>query len=1003
MRRESAQAGRDSAQAESAQAGRDAVQIGGESAQARHDSTLTRRDSTQARHDSTRARRDGSQSVRDSIQIVRDSTQVRRGGTFAVALVRVAPVGVAHPVDPAEPSVPVGGDVALNALASHVRDLAPPAAELLRTDLGEFAVLLPRTSHVEAQRLATTIRDRAIESAWLVDDQGRDLTIRIGVAVQPAAGDSPRDGVDALLAAARAALLPAPATGADMSSHERALQDRVSQLADTVLGRTSGGEHWAAAADGSADDSSTAEPVTSGKPHAGEGISGAGPTGRPAESGDEMIPMPQFADSDSAIAELYRALIGNQEPPSAADAGTSPGTPGAADRQAPVDGGVDRASASGDRRSSAGDSDLPLSGDGADRVADSSADERTGLADLPLFGGDRPAQADRAPGAGDRYLVDDEMGSAVDADRPSSGGARRAGEQSPAAAGQADRMADLASALSDLLAGQSAWAQSQSADARDESSTEQAPGRLDQSADVVDPTPTSDAQALLSRFGIEPGGGGRRRAPDDDLSMDPLMPAPSAFPGTFGPPTPLADNTIPVVPDPDDVPEPPAPPDIPTPPKPEPFPTGPKPEPQPGAVPPADPDIDPLPTAASMLARLSALVATGIDIAPDFAHPDSASVGTTANPQDASPDSTLADMILRLTGPLQRDADQARHATAATASGQTENADEPQAIASFPAPGLASGAAFAAEAAGAANSDRDPAGPEPAAGPAPGVDAAAHPAAPIDASAEPGALRSGRRDTVPADPSPTAPHPAAVAGSTHSDHADASSAAAHPDSTVAATASAAADSDHTSAAARIAAAAAGTAHSESAPADSAAEIASYATTDHPGTALIPAATADSPAGLTATDPSAPDPADSPSEATDTTVDEPIPLPGPARSAAAAAWLRRTGRPVHEGEDRKREDRKLTAVDGSLRPSRRRERAGGIADLLAEAMVAYQETQPPRNLDAEGAWAADARPADVEPDDRARKAPEVEQRDAGAVNPHGRHRSSEWAPADIDHG
>ncbi|CRK55348.1 exonuclease SbcC [Alloactinosynnema sp. L-07] len=147
------------------------------------------------------------------------------GAVFSLVLVHVAPVGTVQATEPIEPPVPVGGDVALNALASHVRDLAPADAELVRTDLGEFAVLLPGTDHADALHLATTIRDRATESAWLVDDQGRDLAIRTGVATHPAAGDSPRDGVDPLLSAARAVLSPPAAPRNDITHLDAAPLD----------------------------------------------------------------------------------------------------------------------------------------------------------------------------------------------------------------------------------------------------------------------------------------------------------------------------------------------------------------------------------------------------------------------------------------------------------------------------------------------------------------------------------------------------------------------------------------------------------------------------------------------------------------------------------------------------------------------------------------------------------------------------------------------------------
>ncbi|WP_157367724.1 hypothetical protein [Alloactinosynnema sp. L-07] len=116
---------------------------------------------------------------------------------------------------------------------------------------------------------------------------------------------------------------------------------------------------------------------------------------------------------------------------------------------------------------------------------------------------------------------------------------------------------------------------------------------------------------------------------------------------------------------------------------------------------------------------------------------------------------------------------------------------------------------------------------------------------------------------------------------------------------------------------------------------------------------------------------------------DTGVTEPAP-PTSARSAAAAAWARRTA-----GNDTPR-----------LAGRRERTSSSGLAELLAEAMVAFQETQPQRDLETAGAWAADARAVDpvAEPESSGRR------RAAEPDNPlKGRHRSSEWAPADIDSG
>ncbi|GLW93784.1 hypothetical protein [Actinokineospora globicatena] len=134
---------------------------------------------------------------------------------FAVTLVRVSPKGVAEPVEPEELPLPVGGEVTLNALAIHVRDLAPSDAELLRSDRGEFAVLLPSTTLAEAETLADAIRQTAPDAQWLIDDQGQELTISTGVAALPGTVDGPHDGIEALLLAARSALtVPEPASPA---------------------------------------------------------------------------------------------------------------------------------------------------------------------------------------------------------------------------------------------------------------------------------------------------------------------------------------------------------------------------------------------------------------------------------------------------------------------------------------------------------------------------------------------------------------------------------------------------------------------------------------------------------------------------------------------------------------------------------------------------------------------------------------------------------------------
>ncbi|WP_156757804.1 hypothetical protein [Actinokineospora pegani] len=123
---------------------------------------------------------------------------------YAVALVRVTPRGVVDPADPVGDSLPLGADALLNALATHVRGLAPDDAELIRSDQGEFAVLLPNTSQEDAERLASSIRS-AGDGDWL-PDPARRVDISTGVATKPGTTAGPSEGVDALLIEARDAL-----------------------------------------------------------------------------------------------------------------------------------------------------------------------------------------------------------------------------------------------------------------------------------------------------------------------------------------------------------------------------------------------------------------------------------------------------------------------------------------------------------------------------------------------------------------------------------------------------------------------------------------------------------------------------------------------------------------------------------------------------------------------------------------------------------------------------
>ena len=124
---------------------------------------------------------------------------------YSATLVRVAPRGFVDPVDPPEDALPIGGEALLNALAGHVRALAPDDAEFIRSDQGEFAVLLPNTPQDEAERLAATIR-ATTDGDWLPGHPNHGIGITTGVATRPGTPEGPRDGIEDLLLAARDAL-----------------------------------------------------------------------------------------------------------------------------------------------------------------------------------------------------------------------------------------------------------------------------------------------------------------------------------------------------------------------------------------------------------------------------------------------------------------------------------------------------------------------------------------------------------------------------------------------------------------------------------------------------------------------------------------------------------------------------------------------------------------------------------------------------------------------------
>jgi GGDEF domain-containing protein len=94
-------------------------------------------------------------------------------------------------------------------LADKVRGMAPEDAEVARSDGGELAVLLPHTTRDQAEEFAATIRETAMESDWLGDGSGKDMSISTGV-VQSDPQTNTQVDAASLLTAARDALTPAP-------------------------------------------------------------------------------------------------------------------------------------------------------------------------------------------------------------------------------------------------------------------------------------------------------------------------------------------------------------------------------------------------------------------------------------------------------------------------------------------------------------------------------------------------------------------------------------------------------------------------------------------------------------------------------------------------------------------------------------------------------------------------------------------------------------------------
>ncbi|WP_026316707.1 hypothetical protein [Actinokineospora enzanensis] len=623
--------------------------------------------------------------------------------TFAAVLVRVTPQGLAEPVEPAEPPLPVGGEVSLNALAIHVRDLAPQDAELLRSDRGEFAVLLPATDRPTAEALATAIRDTATEAQWLIDDNGHELTLATGVAVTPTTPDgNPRDGVEPLLLAARKAMRvpevisPAPAVLRRTDRFHRAPttaktvpvgQDTIPSHAATPGAETRAPRESAPAGTRAATEPSppaanpvpetpTPEPVAPEQATAGQHspspstdpvappATGAGPS--PAHSAPVASTTPADATGDSPAASPDVPAVSHAAPTSSGPAGTSDpatddspvaasGVPGlfpalSAGLVDPsdADGGpaptpdVPSSPSGGSRTSSTGAAGSagsvaasgvsPYSAPGSPASAAVTGDAGSATAGVP------PSHT--APGAVARSAPPGSAGVASDhavppgesalphppADPPvaTGPGAPHAAQAEslapgvPAARDSTERRADAATG-SDALSASSRFGHAAETLPSQESATPRHGGgagsiparhlsgglRRRRAADeepaaepipvspragaiesvlnadeVDEPTPgrraarraqdpetsTVDteaaAQSVLSRFGVTAEGGGRRRAPDDDgypvddpvPEPDPYdlgsvsLPAPPMFPASMAPPNTPWDDTEPTIP-----------------------------------------------------------------------------------------------------------------------------------------------------------------------------------------------------------------------------------------------------------------------------------------------------------------------------------------------------------------------------------------------------------------------------------------------------------------------
>jgi GGDEF domain-containing protein len=114
-------------------------------------------------------------------------------------------------------------DNELSELAGRVRNIAPDDAELARAGGAELAVLLPHTTHDQAERFAA-----AIESAW----QGTSHGHGISTGVVQSNPDAPAVDARALLTAARHALTPAAPARDDEQRYPRTVEE-LAALQDT--------------------------------------------------------------------------------------------------------------------------------------------------------------------------------------------------------------------------------------------------------------------------------------------------------------------------------------------------------------------------------------------------------------------------------------------------------------------------------------------------------------------------------------------------------------------------------------------------------------------------------------------------------------------------------------------------------------------------------------------------------------------------------------------------